>query len=188
MDQLGLTIDTNMALHAKVPFIAFVRLVHLRVTLALFVFGRSWRINDGRTHNRASTDLQTVVSSGAGSLPKSMPTNCRMAHESYNASSNRGIGKVEPVLQKMNTQHPLQSNRRAACTLSLRIERLDYFAQIAPRYDLIHLQQKRLPTRSFAKTFESIIGERLLAQCKVLRAASNDDLYDNQSMNKSELP
>jgi len=34
MNQLGLTIDTNMALHAKVPFVAFLRLVHLRVALA----------------------------------------------------------------------------------------------------------------------------------------------------------
>ena len=61
MNQLGLAINTNMALHAKVPFVAFLRLVHLRVALALFVFGRGWRINDSRIHNRASTDLETVL-------------------------------------------------------------------------------------------------------------------------------
>ena len=92
------------------------------------------------------------------------------------------------MLQKMNTQHPLQSNRRAACTLPFRIERLDHFAQIAPRNDLIHLQQKHLPTRLLAKTFETIIGERLLTHYQGLRAAVNDDLYYNRSLNKSELP
>ncbi len=61
MDQLGLTIDTNMALHAKVPFVAFLRLVHLRVALAIFILGLGWRINDGRIHNRAGIDLQTVL-------------------------------------------------------------------------------------------------------------------------------
>ena len=88
----------------------------------------------------------------------------------------------------MNTQHPLQSNRRAACTISLWIKRLDHFAQIAPRNNLIHLQQKRLPTRSLAKTFETIIGERLLTHYQSLRAALNDDLYYNRSLNKSEFP
>ena len=92
------------------------------------------------------------------------------------------------MLQKMNAQHPLQSNCWAARTLSLRIERLDHFAQIAPRNNLIHLQQKRLPTRSLAKTFETIIGERLLTQYQYLRAALNNDLYYNRSLNKSEFP
>ena len=62
MDQLGLTIDTNMALHAKVPFVAFLGLVHLWITLAFLVFGRGWRINDGCIHNRASADFDAELS------------------------------------------------------------------------------------------------------------------------------
>ena len=58
----------------------------------------------------------------------------------------------------------------------------------APRNDLIHLQQKRLPTCSVAKSFESITGERLLTDCHGLRAASIDELYYNRSVNKSEFP
>ena len=41
------------------PKVAFLRLVHLG-RLAIFVFGRGWRINDRRS-NRASTDFETVL-------------------------------------------------------------------------------------------------------------------------------
>jgi hypothetical protein len=39
-----------------------------------------------------------------------------------------------------------------------------------------------------AKTFETTTGERLLTHYEGLRAASNDDLYYNRSLNRSELP
>jgi hypothetical protein len=34
--------------------------------------------------------MHTVLSSGAGSQPKAMPTNCRITAESYSASSTAG--------------------------------------------------------------------------------------------------
>ncbi len=60
-NQLGLRINTNMALHTKVPLLAFLRLVHLRVALFALVLGRGRRVNDGRIHNRTGTDFQTVL-------------------------------------------------------------------------------------------------------------------------------
>ena len=36
-----------MGLHAKVPLIAFLGLVHLRIALLLFVLGRAGCLNDG---------------------------------------------------------------------------------------------------------------------------------------------
>ena len=35
-------IDTNVGLHAKVPLIAFLGLMHLRIALLLFVLGRAY--------------------------------------------------------------------------------------------------------------------------------------------------
>jgi hypothetical protein len=39
--QATLGIDTNVGLHAKVPLIAFLGLMHLRIALLLFVLGRA---------------------------------------------------------------------------------------------------------------------------------------------------
>ena len=41
MGQATLGIDTNVGLHAKVPLIAFLGLMHLRIALLLFVLGRA---------------------------------------------------------------------------------------------------------------------------------------------------
>src|SRR6266567_1442556 len=41
-----------------------------------------------------------VVSSGAGSRPRSMPTNCRIASESYNASSAAGSDRLNHCCRK----------------------------------------------------------------------------------------
>ena len=102
---------------------------------------------------------------------------------------NRRIRQAELVSPKMNAQHPLQTHRQPACsfTFHLWIKRFDHLAQISPRNDLIHLQQKRLPTRSRAKTSKTIIGERLLTNYPSLRSASNDGPYYNRSLNKSEI-
>src|SRR5439155_6571557 len=97
---------------------ALLRLVHLRIALLLPVLGRSGCVQDGRVHDRAGRDSHSLrlqvqvhlpqdlfpqlaffqqvpelahrVSSGTGSQPRSMPTNCRIPPESYSASSTAG--------------------------------------------------------------------------------------------------
>ncbi|VWM52262.1 Uncharacterised protein [Escherichia coli] len=44
--QATLGIDTNVGLHAKVPLIAFLGLMHLRIALLLFVLGRVGCLNE----------------------------------------------------------------------------------------------------------------------------------------------
>ena len=112
VNQLSAAIDAYVGFHAKVPLVALLHLMHLRVTLAIFVLGRTGRIDDRGIHDGAGVDGKAVVfkvfgnqckqliaqvvrlqkmtefayrvSSGAGSRPRSMPTR-RMA-QSYNAS------------------------------------------------------------------------------------------------------
>ncbi|SIR00249.1 hypothetical protein SAMN05421840_10728 [Shewanella morhuae] len=47
VSQTILGIDTNVGLHAKVPLIAFLGLMHFRIALLLFVLGRAGGLNDG---------------------------------------------------------------------------------------------------------------------------------------------
>jgi hypothetical protein len=76
---------------------------------------------------------------------------------------HRRIRQVEPVLQKMDPQHPLHSDRRPAGAFALRITRLDHPAQSRPRYDLVHLLEKLLPAGQLAKSFEALFGKAALA-------------------------
>src|SRR5438445_3063457 len=112
----------------KYPLFALLRLVHLRIALLLPVLGRSGCVQDGRVHDRARRDshpcacrcrftcpricspswcasskcrnLHTVVSSGTGSQPRSMPTNCRIPPESYSASSTAGSDRLNHCCKK----------------------------------------------------------------------------------------
>ena len=60
---------------------------------------------------------------------------------------HRRVRQVEPLLQKIDAQHPLDPDRRAAIA-GLRIDRLDQPAQRRPRNHPLHLGQKhRSPRR-----------------------------------------
>jgi hypothetical protein len=57
------------------------------------------------------------------------------------------VGQIEPVLQEIKAQHPLDPDRRAAIAW-LRIKRLDQLAQRRPRHYPLHLGKKdRAPCR-----------------------------------------
>jgi uncharacterized protein (DUF924 family) len=66
----------------------------------------------------------------------------------------REVGEVEPVLHKMNSQHPLQRDRRSAVA-AFRVLRLDNRGQFSPRHKPVHLIEKRLASRRFALRSES---------------------------------
>ena len=51
VDQAQRLMHTNMQLHAKMPFIAFLDLVHLGITLAAFILCCCRRCNDARIYN-----------------------------------------------------------------------------------------------------------------------------------------
>jgi hypothetical protein len=46
-------VDTDVRLHAEVPLVALLGLVHLRIALAVAVLGRARRADDRRIHDRA---------------------------------------------------------------------------------------------------------------------------------------
>jgi hypothetical protein len=58
----------------------------------------------------------------------------------------RLVGQTVPLLQKVDAQHPLQPDRRAAA-LALRIERPQSLDQPRPRHHLLHLGQKLVAPR-----------------------------------------
>ena len=59
--QAAAGIDTNMGLHAKVPLIAFLGLMHLRIALLLFVLGGAGSLNDGGIDQGALSHHDTCL-------------------------------------------------------------------------------------------------------------------------------
>src|ERR1700726_961340 len=89
-------------------------------------------------------NLHTVVSSGAGSCPKSIPTNCLITGESYRASSTAGSDKLNHCCKKYIRS--IRSTPTGGRPLpDFWIVRLDQRAQLPPRHHLLHLLQELRP-------------------------------------------
>ena len=61
MHQAGLGIDADVRLHAEMPLIAFLRLMHLLIPFAFPVLGRGGCCDQGRVDNRSFTQQQTFL-------------------------------------------------------------------------------------------------------------------------------
>ena len=61
MVQAKFCFDTHVGLHAKVPLISLLGLVHLGVTLALVVLGRTGRRNQRGIHHSAGPEHQATI-------------------------------------------------------------------------------------------------------------------------------
>src|SRR5277367_1415731 len=113
-------------------------------------------------------NLQMVVSSGAGSFPRSIPANRRSTSELIQSFFQARVRQVEPLLHKVEAQHPLQAHRRTA-VLPLRVMRLDKSSQPRPRYDPLHLLQKQLPPALPRILLETILHRQCLLTHLALR-------------------
>ncbi len=61
VNQFGFAVNADMRFHPKIPPVAFLRRMHLRIALFLTVLGGARRIDDRGVHDGAGTDLQAVV-------------------------------------------------------------------------------------------------------------------------------
>ena len=57
----AVSIRTDVRLHAEKPLVSFPGLMHLGITLAILVLGRTRRMDDGRVHDGAMTQHQSVL-------------------------------------------------------------------------------------------------------------------------------
>jgi hypothetical protein len=190
MDQLRATVDADVRLHPEVPLRALRCLVHLRISPAVLVLRRARRADDRRIHNRALGDLdaaamQMLVHRRQQHLAELVPFQqvSKLAHRGLirrpfdpqiNADEtahrdrvvqrflNRRIRQVEPQLQEVDPQHPLQRDRRSATALAhLRVRRLHRRRQFRPRNDLVHVREKLRAARGLPVLLKS-------RQCRLL--------------------
>jgi hypothetical protein len=191
VDHLVLAIDSDVHLHAEIPLLTLLGLMHLRVALAIGIFGRTRCGNDRGVDDRALRQAQTASLQDATYLLEDLRSklvlfqqvaeahHCGFIRHRFAAQINAGerahrarvvqrflyrrVRQVEPQLETVNAQHPLKAHRRPPTnTARLRVIRLNHRHQVHPRHHRIHLSQKFVAPRRLAKLFEVVGRERLL--------------------------
>ena len=61
VDQTAVGVHANVRLHPEEPLVALLRLVHLRIALALLVLGRTGRRDDRRVNDAAALEQQSLA-------------------------------------------------------------------------------------------------------------------------------
>lgn len=176
VDQARGHVHTGVRLHAKVPVIALLRLVHFRITLAVFVL-RRWRRRDERSVNdvpfthgqplacKVSLDLvedaasQLILFEQAAELQQRRRIGRRIMREvDTHKITNRDdvvirifdpfVGQPETLLGDVHAQHALKANGRTTTAIAFRIVRQQQCGnQRWPRCRCLDLRQETLTPR-----------------------------------------
>lgn len=191
MNEPGLGIHADVSLHAEVPFIALLDLVHLRIALAIVVLGGARGGNDGGVDNRAGLEHQPLLSETGvdegqylrrqlallQQVPKAqdgrLVGHARRAIQPGKASIQRTLTKlffhgriaeVPPQLQAMDAQHRLDGERWTPAQSLMRTARvrLDQRHQLGPRHDAFHLVQEDL--------LAGLLGQRVKTKRALIHA------------------
>ena len=163
--QAGFSVHPDMRLHAEMPLVAFLDLVHLGVTLTSAVLGGTWCCDKRGVHHGAGLEQQAVgaqlgvddlqnlraqivlfeqmaKTQDADSIRNTLGT--ADAHEVTVKAGlehrffGTQVGQTKPLLQTMNAQHKCKIKWRAS-RLGHRCMRRYQCQQFAPRRDLLHL-------------------------------------------------
>ena len=196
MDQPRFGIRSNVGLHPKVPLIALLGLVHLRVPLAGAVLGRTGGGNQGGIDNRAGLEQQTCLSKHGidgikhrlGQLVRfqqvpetkdggfvRQPAHARIEFGKLPIQWNvvqgffhSGIGQREPLLHEMHPQHGLQIKRQRATVLSRGVVRLNQRNEHRPRHNPLHLVEEDPLARTLGCQIKSGTRQTLLFHAMII--------------------
>jgi hypothetical protein len=178
----------DMDLHAEVPLPFFARGAHLRI--ARLVLGRTRCANNAGVRNGAAGNaqapfLQVLAHRLKQRLPQgmllqqmpevengrlvwhSLPSQVDADKAAHRAGLIEGflrtrIRQVEPVLVKVDAQHPLQTDRRTTIS-RFGIVWLNALTQLIPRYQPVHLGQKLSPAGRLAVALKVPSSKDLLS-------------------------
>ena len=187
--QARICIHTNVRLHAKVPLITLLDLVHIRVAFTAAVFGGAWCGNQGGVYYGAGLKHQTARgqfgvdavqdprSQAVGLQEMAKAQDGGLIGDAGHARVQVGklpvqgyvmqalfhgrVGVPKELLQQMDAQHHLKRKGRAP-VLACRGVRRNQGQQITPRRNGIHLGQQLTLSRDFGGQLKSGGGEAYL--------------------------
>ena len=187
MHQPGIDVRADMNLHAEVPLVALLGLVHLGVALLFPVLRRGWRMDDRRIDHRAALEQQVLLRervvddvhhlccepmlfeqmpeledrrlAGHRVIGQIQPGKATHRLDLVQRIFHRRVRQAVPLLHEVDPQHRRQRHRRTTTATALRVVRLDRRQQRCPGHHLVHLGQETLPARAFLLAVEGQRGE-----------------------------
>jgi len=199
VDEFGAAVHSYMGLHAEVPLLALACLVHLGVTLLISVLRGTRGAYDGGVDDGAGGDLDAVLREvlpyegeeplaevvgledvaeladggliGSGFAAKVDADKSAHGAGIVKGLFNRGVREVEPVLEKMDTEHAFNAYGPSARPFGAGIKRRYNLREFFPGDDAVHLGKKTLPAGELTVPFKTILGKCLLAHQGILLAA-----------------
>lgn len=150
MGDAGVGIDANVQLHAAVPLVTLLGLVHLRIALATLVLGRG-RGGEDALGQFALFQLATKLEQRRGircGFPRQID-----AHESPDGLTvvdgvfDAFVEKTEALLGDVHAQHAFHADWRSATSFAFGIVRLHLRHQRRPRRYHVDLAQKPVAPR-----------------------------------------
>ena len=191
MNELGAAVHTDVGLHAEVPLLALSGLVHVRVALFLLVLGGTRSTDDAGVNDGAPGYLQPIFLEVLIDQVEQMVAQVMFLHQMAEFANGglvrhrlpaqinthelaqgagivegflgSGIRQVEPVLDEVDAQHALDTDRTASSTFGFGIIWLNRFGQFLPGDNGFHLIQKLLFAGLLAVLLKPGIGKGVLA-------------------------
>jgi len=187
--QARVGIDTDMRLHPKVPLVALLGLVHLRISLTRAVLGRAGCCNQSGIHDRTSLEHQAFGDQGGVDRGQQLSAQVVLFEQVTKAQDRAFIGQAgdapielrklavqrdvmqslfhgrirqtKPLLQEVNAQHGLDGKGWTAAfgARARRCKRLDQTHQFPPRNNKAHLIEKHTLARALGDKLESAAGK-----------------------------
>src|SRR5215831_3265360 len=179
----------DVELHAEVPALPLARLLHLRIARLAGIFRRARRRDDRCVHDRPRAQQQPLLFQQGPDLRENSfgqpvllekvtkPKDRRLVGYDVLAQVNTReaphrftvvdrvlgcrVGKVEPLLQEVDSQHLLQAERLATRTC-LGVVRLNPGDQALPGDHRVHLRKEPLAPGNLSLLVPSDRGERTL--------------------------
>jgi hypothetical protein len=184
--QTRLGINANMCLHAKIPLVGLLGLLHLGVAFTRAVFGLAGRTYQGGVHNSDGFEHQATVNQLGIDGDQYLLTQSVLFEQMAKAQDDALIGQAsdariqvrksavqrdvvkglfhgrtrvpEELLHQVNSQQHFCGKRRLSCLAHWRMRR-DQRQQLCPRNHQIHLVQKRTFAGAFGDQLESRVGK-----------------------------
>ena len=195
MNQSRFSVHADVRLHAVMPLVAFLGLVHLRVALAAGVLGRTGRCDDGGVHDGAHAHQQTLLVQVRVDLFKHRLRQVAGLQQAPELQQRRSVrhrlsrqvdthevaqrltvvdrvfqglvGQAVPLLQQVHAQHLGHAHRLAAHPAARRVQRLDHGDQTPPRHNAFHLCKKLFASRQLLLQSMFGTGKAALAHDRI---------------------
>lgn len=195
MHKTGIDVGAHVDLHAEVPLVTLLGLMHLGIALLVPALRRAGHVDDRGVDLRAALEERSALLKRVAELEgrrfvrhhivaQVQPRKAAHRLHFVDRILHRRVGQCVTPLHEVDPQHRSERHRRTTTPARRRVVRLDQSQQRCPGYHGLHLGHETLPTSLLLLVFEGQRGERRLLHGS--SAAYGISILP--ALNRSEVP